>query len=273
MIRAGELGGVLDEVLGRLSELLAFQMKTKEMMKAAMRYPTFVISALAMAFIVLMTFVVPKFMGMFKGSGVELPLPTKILILMNDVTQAYGPYLFVLASAGVAGFVIWIRSEKGRYLFDRFKLHVPLVGPIVLKICMSRFANMLESLIKAGVPILQTLDVVARTIGNAYIGEKVREIETKIEKGKGIAGPLKDAGIFPPLVIHLVSTGEATGSLEDMLKEVSIHYDREITYSVTRLSAWIEPLLTMGLAVMVLFLALAIFMPWWNMMEVMRGGH
>ncbi|MBA4416326.1 MAG: type II secretion system F family protein [Syntrophus sp. (in: bacteria)] len=272
MVRAAELGGVLDDVLARLSELLEFQMKTKEMMKSAMRYPIFVIVALVIAFMVLMTAVVPRFMSVFKEAKMELPLPTQILVILNNLIQEYGVYLFFAVVAAVIGFIVWVRSEQGAYLFDKFKLHVPLIGPIVLKICMSRFANMLENLIKAGVPIIQTLEIVSRTIGNAYIGAKIKEIEAKIGKGMGIAGPLKEANIFPPLVIHLVSTGEETGSLEDMLKEVSIHYDREITYSVTRLSAWIEPILTMGLAVMVLFLALAIFMPWWNMMNVMKGG-
>ena len=127
-------------------------------------------------------------------------------------------------------------------------------------------------MVRTGIPIIKTLDIVSRSVGNEYVAEKVREIAASIEKGRGIARPLKDAKIFPPLVIHLVATGEETGSLEEMLHEVSVHYDREVTYSVARLSAWIEPILTIGLAGMVLFLALAIFMPWWNMMGVMRAG-
>ena len=137
---------------------------------------------------------------------------------------------------------------------------------------MSRFAFTLENLVRAGIPIIRTLDIVSRAVGNEYIAKKVQEIAVSIEKGKGISKPLRDAKIFPPLVIHLVATGEETGSLEEMLREVSIHYDREVTYSVSRLSAWIEPILTVGLAGMVLFLALAIFMPWWDMMRAMRGG-
>ncbi len=272
MIRAGEIGGVLDDVLLRLAELLEFQMKTKEMLKSAMRYPIMVVCSLVSAFIILVTFVIPKFATLFKGAKVELPLPTRIMLLINDIAQVYGLFIFGATVLGIVSFMLYIRSGKGRFVWDRFKLKVPLIGQIMLKIAMSRFANMFENMVKAGVPVIRTLEIVSRTVGNQYIAQKIIEIGTKIEKGKGISKPLKDSGIFPPLVVHLVSTGEETGSLEEMLKEVTVHYDREITYSVSRLSAWVEPILTAGLSIMVLFLALAIFLPWWNMMGALRGG-
>ena len=163
------------------------------------------------------------------------------------------------------------RSAKGALLIDRLKLKLPIMGKIVLKICMSRFAAMSENLVRVGVPIVKALEIVSDTVGNRYIGAKVTEIGDKIEKGKAIAKCLKEADIFPPLVVHLVATGENTGALEEMLREVSIHYDREVTYSIARLSAWVEPILVGCLSVMVLFLALAIFLPWWNMMAAMRA--
>lgn len=131
---------------------------------------------------------------------------------------------------------------------------------------------MFENMVRAGVPVIRALEIVARTVGNEYIAQKIIEIQGKIEKGKGISKPLKESRIFPALVIHLVSTGEETGSLEEMLREVSIHYDREVTYSINRLSAWIEPIMTVVLSVMILFLALAVMMPWWNMMSALKGG-
>ncbi len=272
MVRAGEVGGSLEEVLERLASLLEFQMKTREMLKAAVRYPIFVVTTLVVASVVLIKFVIPRFTGLFRGANMELPLPTQILITVSDFFQGYALVL-VLAIIALAGaFVLYKRSEAGAFNIDRLKLKVPLVGPIILKICMSRFANMLENLIKVGIPVVQTLEVVSKTVGNAYIGRRILEIGAKIERGMGIARPLREARIFPPLVIHLVATGEQTGALEDMLKEVSAHYDREITYSINRLSAWIEPLLTAGLSLMVLFLALAMFLPWWNMMAALRGG-
>lgn len=272
MVRAGEMGGVLDDVLERLAGLLEFQMKTKEMLKSAMRYPVMVISAITAAFFILVFFVIPKFADIFKNSKMELPLPTKIMLLINDAVQSYGVFIIAAIIMAVVGIIMYKKSNNGKLAWDKYKLKVPLIGQIFLKISMSRFAYMFENLIKAGVPIMRTLEIVAKTVGNEYIALKILEIGTKIEKGRGISKPLKDSGIFPPLVIHLVSTGEETGSLEEMLREVSSHYDRETTYSISRLSAWIEPILTTGLAVMVLFLALAVFMPWWNMMGAMKGG-
>jgi type II secretory pathway component PulF len=272
MVRAGELGGSLEEVLERLSGVLEFQMRTKEMLKSALRYPMFVIGTLVIAFIVLINVVVPKFVPFFKGSKVALPLPTQILLLISDIMSAYGVFVISAIIAIIVLFFLYIRTERGSFLFDNFKLKIPLIGPIILKICMGRFAFTLENLVRAGVPIVKTLEIVSRTVGNNFIARKVLEIGVKIERGRGISRPMRDAKIFPPLVIHLVSTGEETGSLEEMLREISTHYDREVTYSVARLSAWIEPILTAGLATMVLFLALAIFMPWWNMMSAMKGG-
>ena len=272
MVKAGEVGGSLEEVLDRLATLLEFQLKTKETLKSAIRYPIFVVTTLAIAFLVLINFVVPRFAVLFRGAKTELPLPTRMLLIINDIFQHYGIYLVVFIVLAFGAFFLYKRTGAGILAIDRLKLSAPLIGPIILKICMSRFANMFENLIKVGIPVVRALEVVSRTVGNEYIAQKILEISGKIEKGLGISRPLKEAEIFPPLVIHLISTGEQTGSLEDMLKEVSTHYDREITYSINRLSTWIEPLLTAGLSLMVLFLALAIFLPWWNMMGALRGG-
>lgn len=272
MVRSGETSGNLEDVLERLSALLEFQMRTNETIKSAMRYPIFVISALVIAFIVLINMVVPKFVPMFKSSKVALPLPTQMLLVINDIFQKYTVMVVVIVVALIIGFFLYKRTASGKYAIDVLKLKIPLIGVIILKTCMSRFAFTLENLVSSGIPIIRTLDIVSRTVGNEYIAKKVLEISANIEKGKGISRPLKDAKIFPPLVIHLISTGEETGSLEEMLKEIARHYDREVTYTVNRLSAYIEPILTVGLAGMVLFLALAIFMPWWDMMNAMRGG-
>ncbi len=272
MVKAGEIGGSLEEVLERLATLLEFQLKTKEMLKSAIRYPIFVVTTLLIAFLVLINFVVPRFAVLFRGAKMDLPLPTRMLLFINDVFQNNAVYLAVFIVLIIGAFFLYKRTDAGTLVIDRLKLKTPLIGPIILKICMSRFANMFENLIKVGIPVVRTLEVVSRTVGNEYIAQKILEISGKIEKGLGISRPLREAEIFPPLVIHLIATGEQTGSLEDMLKEVSTHYDREITYSINRLSTWIEPLLTAGLSLMVLFLALAIFLPWWNMMGALRGG-
>jgi len=272
MVQAGETSGNLEEVLERLSALLEFQMRTKETIKSAMRYPVFVVSTLVIAFVVLINMVVPKFAPMFKNSKIALPLPTQILLLINDIFQKYTLITVTVLATLIVAFIIYNRTATGKYTIDVLKLRIPLVGNIILKTCMSRFAFTLENLVSSGIPIIRTLGIVSKTVGNEYVSRKVVDISVNIEKGKGISRPLKDAGIFPPLVMHLISTGEETGSLEEMLKEISRHYDREVTYTVNRLAAYIEPLLTVGLAGMVLFLALAIFMPWWEMARAMRGG-
>jgi type II secretory pathway component PulF len=272
MVKAGEVGGVLDDVLERLAQLLEFQMKTRETFKSAMRYPAMVVGAIVIAFGVLVTFVIPKFALLFKGSTMKLPLPTRILLGLNELVQAYGVYILGgVIGICIAGYV-YTRSEQGKLMRDRLMLKLPIVGNILLKICMSRFAYVEENLIRAGVPIVTALEIVARTVGNLVITKKVVEISQKIEKGRGISKPMKDSGIFPPLVLHLIATGEDTGSLEEMLREVSLHYDSEVSYSLNRLSSWIEPILITVLGGMVLFIALAVFLPWWSMMEAMKHG-
>ncbi len=263
MVKAGEIGGSLEEVLERLAALLEFQLKTKEMLKSAIRYPVFVVTTLVVAFLVLINFVVPRFAVLFRGAKMDLPLPTRMLLFINDVFQNNAFYLAVFIILLIGEFFLYKRQNAGTLAIDRLKLRTPLIGPIILNICMSRFANMFENLIKVGIPVVRTLEVVSRTVGNEYIAQKIRD-KRKDRKGFGHFSAFREAEIFPPLVIHLISTGEQTGALEDMLKEVSTHYDREITYSINRLSTWIEPLLTGGLSLIVLFLALAIFLPWWN---------
>lgn len=272
VVRSAETSGNLEETLDRLSDLLEFQMKTRETIKSAMRYPVFVVITLISAFIVLVNVVVPKFAPLFKSAKIALPLPTQILLIINDIFQNYLGISLAILAALVVAFILYKRTEAGKYAIDVLKLKIPLIGDVILKTCMSRFAFTLENLVSSGVPILRTLDIVSRTVGNEFIAKKVLDISENIEKGHGIARPLKEAKIFPALVIHLISTGEETGALEDMLREISTHYDREVTYTVNRLSAYIEPILTVGLAGMVLFLALAIFMPWWNIMSAMRGA-
>jgi type II secretory pathway component PulF len=192
--------------------------------------------------------------------------------MINDLAQAYGVFILGgVVGICIAGYV-YTRTEQGQLMRDRLKLKLPFMGDIILKICLSRFAYVQENLIRAGVPIVTALEIVARTVGNLVITKKVVEISEKIEKGRGIAKPMKDSGIFPPLVLHLIATGEDTGSLEEMLREVSLHYDSEVNYSLTRLSSWIEPILIGVLGGMVLFIALAVFLPWWGMMDAMKQG-
>ncbi|MFH1147612.1 MAG: type II secretion system F family protein [Pseudomonadota bacterium] len=268
MVDMGEASGNLDEVLPRLVRSLEFDRKTRTNLKAALRYPTFVVLALCGAFLVLITKVVPKFAGIFARSKVELPLPTRMLLGLSSCIQEYYYLTIAVLFLLVASFILYIRTKRGRINFDHFKMKIPILGPIFVKIYASRFCGTIETLIRTGISIDVALDITARNVGNAYIALKIEGITDKVKKGLGLARSLQESGIFPPLVLQMVATGEESGSLDDLLMEVTEYYEREVDYTVSRLSSYIEPILTVGLAAMVLFMALAIFLPMWDSMRI-----
>lgn len=270
-VRAGESGGVLDQVLLRIGALMTYETEIKSKVKGAIRYPIIVIVGISIAFSVLMTLVVPKFIDIFAQSKVELPLPTRILIGISWVFQNYW---FVLLGGIIAigfSFFYYIRTPAGRYQWDKIKLKMPVFGQLFLKTAMSRFTHMFETLNKSGLPILQTMDIVAKTLGNAYIGKEMEKIGQGIEKGQGISKPLQESKMFPPLVVRMIAVGEQSGSLDEMLKNVAEHYDSEINYLIENIVGLIEPILTISIGSLVLLLALGIFMPMWNLMNAV--GH
>ncbi len=269
MINAGEVGGVMDNVLSRLVQLLQFELRTRQSLKTAVRYPMFVIITLAVAFNVLMIFVVPKFAALFKGRA-ALPLPTQIMIFLNMIFQQYWYVLLIFTIALVSGFFLILRSQSGRLMWDHFKLKLPIFGSLFMKVAMSRFAHMVETLNRTGMPIIRTMEIVSRTVGNSYISQEVQRVRELLEEGKGIAGPLNQRKIFPPMIIHMIAIGEESGTIEELLHEVANHYDMEVEYHVSRLSGMIEPVLTIGLGLVVMFFALAIFLPWWDMLRAFK---
>lgn len=197
-VKAGETGGVLDEVLQRIGMLMAYETEIKQKVKSATRYPMFVVSGIVIAFIVLMTFVVPSFVTMFTQQGVELPLPTRILIGISNFFVGFWWFIIIGGVGGFIGLYFYISTPKGRYNFDYFKLKVPVFGNLFLKSAMSRFAHMFETLNKSGLPILQTMEIVSTTIGNKVISRELEKVGKGIEKGKGISVPLKESKLFPP---------------------------------------------------------------------------
>ncbi len=264
-IRAGEASGAMEQVLSRMATLLEHDKETRAKLKSAMRYPIIVISSLGIAFLVLMTFVVPRFVDMFLQAGMELPLPTRILIAMSNALQRYGVYGFFGFIGLVVAFKQYIRTRTGRYQWDRFKLSMPIFGNLTLKVAMSRFARMFQTLNSSGMPILETLDILSETVGNEVVSRELQKVTLGVRRGEGIAEPLRRSKLFPPMVIRMVAIGEQSGSLDDMLLNISEHYDLEVDYAVKNLSTMIEPMLTVGLGIIVLFLALSIFLPMWNL--------
>ncbi len=264
-IKAGEMGGSLDKVLERLVELMEHEQEVNARIKSAMRYPIIVVVTLVLAFVALMMLVVPNFIDLFTKMKIELPLPTRLLIGFHYVLSNYW-YLVIAGLSAIAfGFFKYIKTEKGAFRWDQFMITVPIFGDLNLKTAMSRFTRMFETLNSSGLPILQTLEITSKTVGNIVIGKEIEKAAAGVLQGAGLAGPLSEGKIFPPMVIRMISIGEQSGSLDTMLLNVSKHYDTEVEYAVKNLTSMIEPVLTVGVGVIVLFLALAIFLPMWSL--------
>jgi len=270
MINAGEVSGTIPEILGRLTTIIEHEAKIREDIKSALQYPFIVLIALGIAFFVLLTFVVPKFVAIFAKAGVTLPLPTKICMLMYNGLAGYW-YILLAAIAGlVFGLRLYFKTPIGRHTRDTFYLRVPLFGPLFQKAAMSRFASIFAILQASGVPVMQAMEVISDTIGNTAISREFDRVRERVQEGQGIAGPLGTAKYFTPMVVDMVAIGEESGNIEDMLRQIAIHYDDEVGYAVKRLSDAIGPILIVGLAGVVGFFALAIFLPMWDLTKMAR---
>lgn len=270
MIEAGEVSGSLPEILERLIYIIDHEHRIKSDVKAALRYPAMVVMTLCAAFFILLTFVIPKFVTIFTKAGLNLPLPTRICLGLYQALSHYWIIVLAGCAVGIIGLVISMKTPTGRYVRDSVLLAIPIVGPLFVKTVMARFASVFSILLSSGVGILNSLDVISNTLGNAAITRQFDLIAAKLEEGQGIARPLKTARYFPPMVINMVAIGEEAGTLDDMLKEVAAHYDEEVEYAVKGLSEAIGPILTVGLAVVVGFFALAIFLPMWDLTQMVK---
>jgi MSHA biogenesis protein MshG len=269
-VYAGEMSGALDEVMERISAVLKHDSETRKKVKSAMRYPTFVVCAMVVAFIVIMSQVVPKFATIFSSMNMELPLPTKILMGTSEFIEANVLLIFGVLIGGAVALKMFIKTKQGRLWWDGLVMKIPLIGPLSSKSAMARFTKMFETLNRSGLPILQTLTTVATAVGNTVIEKSIMNVAVGVEKGGGIAGSMKKFDLFPPMVIRMISIGEQSGSLDDMLKSIANHYDMEVEYAIKGLTSMIEPILTIVMAGAVVVLALGIFLPMWNMVGVIR---
>ncbi|MEE9912499.1 MAG: type II secretion system F family protein [Deltaproteobacteria bacterium] len=268
MLRAGELSGSVPSVLERVIYIIEHEAKIKSDIKSAMQYPLIVVIALAIAFVVLLTFVIPQFVTLFSKTGIELPLPTKIAILLNSYIKNYWYVILGILGVTIFGLVQYFKTQNGKLVRDSFLLSIPILGPLFQKAAMSRFASIFAILQSSGVPVMQSLNILADTIGNAAIARSFNYVRDKIEEGSGIAAPLKTAAYFPPMVVDMIAIGEESGNIEEMLREISKHYDDEVEYAVKALSDAIGPILIVGLAAVVGFFALAIFLPMWDLTKI-----
>jgi len=256
--------------LERLAILAEHEAETRARVKAATRYPIIVIAATVIAFVVLLTFVVPRFVEIYASFKGTLPLPTRILIWLNKFTKAYW-YLIISGIAGMIFGVRWyINTEAGRLQWDNIKIRLPIFGPIFLKLAMSRFSRIFATLNRSGLPILQTLDIVSATIGNKIISRVIDNVRDSARGGKGLVQPMRVSKVFPPIVTRMIAVGEETGKMDEMLVKVSDYYDTEMEYAIKNLSTLIEPILIVIIGGMVLFLALGIFLPMWDMISLIK---
>ena len=271
MIRVGEMTGRLTEVFLRLNEHLEFERDVRERIKQAMRYPIFVMIAMAVAVVILNIFVIPVFAKVFAGFNAELPLITRGLLAFSGWMLAWWPLLL----AGVIGAVVlirgYLRTPTGRYRWDARKLKLPIVGDIILKATLARFARSFALSSQSGVPLVQALSVVAQTVDNAFIGSRIEQMRDGIERGESISRCAAATGVFTPVVLQMISVGEETGELDSLLFEIAEMYERETDYSIKGLSAAIEPILLAVIAVLVLLLALGVFLPLWNLGQAAMG--
>ncbi len=270
MVRAGESSGALPNVFERLIYIIEHEHKVKSDIKSALQYPMVVVVTLVIAFFVLLTFVIPKFVGIFESAGIELPLPTKICILMYNFLVNYWYLCIGGLVAGILALVYYFRTKQGKYVRDSFMLKIPIFGPVFLKAAMSRFASIFAILQSSGVRVLDAITILSGTIGNTAISREFERIRDRLEEGRGISSPLSSAKYFTPMVINMVAIGEESGNLDDMLREVSTHYDDEVEYAVKQLSGAIGPILIVGLAAVVGFFAMSIFLPMWDLTKMVR---
>lgn len=270
MIHSGEISGSLPEVLQRLIYILQHEYQIKSDIRSAMQYPAMVLGFLVFAFFALLTFVIPKFVTVFSKAGVELPLPTRICMTMYTAISQY--WILLLAGLLLFAMSIWfvLRTEQGKYYRDVVALSLPVIGPLVLKASMSRFASIFSILQSSGVPILTSIDILSGTIGNSAISREFVRLRERLEEGRGISSPLRSGKYFTPMVINMVAIGEESGNLEEMLSEISRHYDVEVEYAMKRLTEAIGPFLVVCLAAVVGFFAMAIFLPMWDMTKIIR---
>jgi type II secretory pathway component PulF len=265
MIRAGESAGVMDQILVRLGSFIRHDLEVSNNVKSAMRYPMIVGGALVSAFVGAVVFIIPKFATMFEKQGIDLPLPTKVMIFISEVMVNY----WWAVAAGVVVSVIalrsFLRTEKGEYAFDSLKLKMPVFKDIFLKSTIARFAHMLETLSRGGIQIIRSMETCEKTVGNAVIGRDIRIARETVAEGISLADALAKSSYFPKMTIKMISVGEQAGALDDMLENIAYQYDTDVDSKIRGLSAAIEPMMTVVMGGVLLFLALGIFLPMWNM--------
>ncbi|SCW77984.1 MSHA biogenesis protein MshG [Pseudomonas peli] len=273
MISVGENTGQLDQAFRQLSVYLELERETRKRIKQATRYPLFVLSAMAVALVVINLFVIPAFSKVFAQFKADLPWATQILIGTSQFFQDFWWLLALLFGGSLFGFFKWIETDAGALKWDQIKLRLPIVGGIFERIALARFTRTFAMMYRAGVPLLQTLSINSASVGNRYIGQAILAMREGIERGEALTRTASASGLFTPLVLQMMAVGEETGALDDLFVEVADFYEQEVDYDLKQLADAIEPILIVAMGIMVLVLALGVFLPMWELASAAKGGR
>ena len=268
MVRVGEATGLLEEIFFLLFEHLEFERYMREQVRSALRYPMFVVLAMAAAIVIVNIWVIPAFARVFAGFGAELPLMTRALLGFSRFMVEYWPILLGGVIGAVVAFRAWVGTAAGRYTWDRFSLTIPIAGKILHKAALSRFSRSFSLGIRSGVPVMQALSNSAHTVDNSYVSRCVEGMRENVERGESLLRAAIGSGIFTPVVLQMIAVGEESGAVDDMMNEIGDMYRQEVEYELKTLGQQIEPILIVLLGILVLILALGIFLPMWDLGKV-----
>jgi MSHA biogenesis protein MshG len=272
LVHVGENTGQLDLAFREIGKYLALEKSTRQQVKSAVRYPIFVMVAMVAALLVVTLFVIPVFSSVFDRLGADLPWQTVVLIESSAFIVNYWPYILFAVTGAVMAFRTWTKTEAGELKWDEKKLHLPLAGKVLEKVALGRFARTFSMVMRAGVPIVQGLNVVAGAVDNAYIAKNIYAMREGIERGEPLFRTAVNTNMFSPIVLQMISVGEDTGTVDELLQEVADFYDVEVEYDIKQLSDAIEPILITFIAGLVLILALGVFLPIWDLNTAVNGG-
>ncbi len=271
MVHVGENTGQLDTAFSQLASYLEIERETRKRFKQATRYPTMVLTSIAVAIVMINVYVIPAFSSFFAKFDAELPWQTRVLMTTSDFFVNHGWFLLFILVALLFAFKRYIDTDDGRYQWDRFKLKAPLVGGIFERIALGRFSRTFAMTYRTGVPILQALVVVARAASNSYIEKFVTDMRSQIERGETLTRAAASSGMFTPLVLQMLAVGEETGALDSLMDQVANFYEEEVDYDLKQLSDAIEPILIVVMGVMVLIVALGVFLPMWDLASAVKS--
>ncbi len=270
MVRSGEIGGVLDAVLVRLADTIEAQVELRRKVRSAMTYPIVALSICLLISAAMLLFIVPQFKNIYTDLGGQLPLPTRVLITLSNLLKSWFPLFVIGAGIGIWLFRRWINTEKGRLAWDAFKLRAPVFGILTRKTALARFSRTLAALTRSGVGILEALDIVAETSGNEIVSTALRETQSAVKRGDTLARPLEQHDVFPPMVTQMISVGEETGALDEMLDKIADFYDSEVASTVDALTSLIEPLMIVVMGTIVGGMIISLYLPMFNIIKLIK---